>query len=152
MSSRGPPPHLPRNPILHRNPSNTLPAPSNNTSSSTTSVRRNLFPTATATGAPRRQLNAGNNAHSSSSAPRADLDTSNANNDEIIVRDPVTGTFALDTPTLPAPLEHDEMEDEAAEDEEVRRRLIEGWRNQGGGMMVDQSGEFCIGFSLVRER
>jgi hypothetical protein len=137
MNSRGPA----RGTALGRAASNTIPttSASHATASGTTtsaSVRRNLFPQA------RRQLQ---HTPSSSSTPMTSLSTVRdhngpTNNDstsnDIIVRDAITGQFTLDTPTIP-PVTDEDLEDE---EEEARRRIIEGWRKHGGGM-VEQSGE-----------
>lgn len=127
-------PAIPRNASTSLDPPGSRPAASSSTS---TSVRRNLFPQAG--GGARRQLRH-HDATSSSSTSTVRHNEGNTSNDsannDIIVRDH-NGSFLIDAPQVPLPQEAT-LEDE---EQEARRRMIEGWRKLGDGM-VDQNGEF----------
>ncbi|KIW09524.1 uncharacterized protein PV09_00400 [Verruconis gallopava] len=148
MTSRAPS----RNAAVVRNASNALPAPSQ---TATASVRRNLFPQAARRQAQHVSASSASAAAVAAAAAAAAAAASSAASSgataglhpasssgynagsEIIVRDPRTGTFAIDAPQLPSSVEPRlEAEEEEAE---ARRRLIDSWRKHGDHGMVDHN-------------
>jgi hypothetical protein len=142
------------NPALPRNASTILDPPTTSRSTGSTStnpnpIRRNLFPQAA-----RRQLrHDGASSSTSTSTVREHHSSSNEThqNNDIIIRDPLSGNFTIDAPQLPAPREITQEDEE----KEARERMIEAWGRMGSvnvSGLEDQQGEFDTFSSSARAR